>query len=173
MLGVLRKFFGSAGTSQWIVLGYLLLAGLAEGVGLAGVLPLLRLAFSDTGATGSPINAFVLGAFDTVDLSARFEVPLVIVVTGIIVRSPLIILAMRYVGYPVADVATNLRTNLIRSLLDVQWNYFTRQPVGRFANAVSLGGCCRPDLSPGFRGRGHHIEPGIPGARPSCLARSL
>ncbi len=138
MLGVLRIFFGSAGTNQWIVLGCLLAAGLAEGIGLAGVLPVLSLAFGETGATSSPINAIVLGAFEAVGLPARFEVLLVIVVAGIVVKSLLIILAMRYVGYAVADVATNLRTKLINSLLDVQWGYFTRLPVGRIANAVSL-----------------------------------
>ena len=36
-----------------------------------------------------------------------------------------------------ANVATGLRLKLIDSLLGVRWSYFTRQPVGRFANAVS------------------------------------
>ena len=60
-----------------MVLGCLLMAGLAEGIGPAGVLPLLSQAFGDTGATSSPIIAFVLGAFDRVGLPARFEVLLV------------------------------------------------------------------------------------------------
>jgi ATP-binding cassette subfamily C protein len=45
---------------------------------------------------------------------------------------------MRHVGYAAAEVATQLRTRLIDSLLQVRWSYFTRQPVGRIANAVSF-----------------------------------
>ena len=138
MLGVLRIFFGNAGTGQWTVLGCLLLAGLAEGIGLAGLLPLLTVAFGDPGSDSAPINTIVFSAFDAIGLPARFEVLLVVVVVGIIVKAILIILAMKTVGYAVADVATKLRTKLIDSLLAVQWSYFTRQPVGRIANAVSL-----------------------------------
>ncbi len=138
MLGVLRIFFGNAGTGQWTVLGCLLLAGLAEGIGLAGLLPLLTVAFGDPGSDSAPINTIVFSAFDAIGLPARFEVLLVVVVVGIIVKAILIILAMKTVGYAVADVATKLRTKLINSLLAVQWSYFTRQPVGRIANAVSL-----------------------------------
>src|SRR3546814_16393179 len=46
--------------------------------------------------------------------------------------------AMRYVGYAVAAVATDLRAELIKSLLNVRWEYFTKQPLGRIANAVSV-----------------------------------
>jgi hypothetical protein len=60
-----------------MVLGCLLLAGLAAGIGPAGVLPPLSQAFGDTDATSSPINACVPGAFDMVGLPARFEVLLV------------------------------------------------------------------------------------------------
>ena len=45
--------------------------------------------------------------------------------------------ALVRVGYAVAEVATDLRTSLVQRLLAVKWGYFTRQPVGRFANAMS------------------------------------
>ena len=45
---------------------------------------------------------------------------------------------MRYVGYAVAEVATELRVTLIDRLLRARWGYFTSQPVGRIANTVSL-----------------------------------
>jgi ATP-binding cassette subfamily C protein len=59
-------------------------------------------------------------------------------VLGISLRAALGILAMRHVGYAAAEVATQLRTRLIDSLLRVQWSYFASQPVGRIANAVSF-----------------------------------
>src|SRR5690606_23158995 len=63
---------------------------------------------------------------------------IVLVLVGIILKSGLIILAMRQVGYAVADVSTRLRAILIDSLLRVRWRYFAQQPVGRIANAVGL-----------------------------------
>src|SRR3546814_14962661 len=46
--------------------------------------------------------------------------------------------AMRYVGNEVAGVATRVRAELIKNLLNVNWGYFTHQPLGRIANAVSI-----------------------------------
>jgi ATP-binding cassette subfamily C protein len=46
-------------------------------------------------------------------------------------------LAMRYVGYSVAEVSTRLRTRLIRQILAVRWGYLVRHASGRFINAVS------------------------------------
>src|SRR3546814_2019036 len=61
-----------------------------------------------------------------------------LVVGGIAVKCVLHMVAMRYVGYAVAAVATDLRAELIKSLLNVRWEYFTKQPLGRIANAVSV-----------------------------------
>jgi ATP-binding cassette subfamily C protein len=41
------------------------------------------------------------------------------------------------VGYTVAWAATDLRLNLLRALLASRWSYYTRQPVGAAANAMS------------------------------------
>ena len=37
-----------------------------------------------------------------------------------------------------AEVSTNLREQLVRGLLRVRWAYFTGEPVGRVANAMSV-----------------------------------
>src|SRR3546814_1984897 len=54
-----------------------------------------------------------------------------LVVGGIALKCVLHMVAMRYVGYAVAAVATDLRAELIKSLLNVRWEYFTKQPLGR------------------------------------------
>src|SRR3546814_3798940 len=67
MIGILRIFYGASGTRPWLVLACLLLAGVAEGVGLATLLPLLTLAIND-GAGDSSSAAYyvqeVLAFFD-------------------------------------------------------------------------------------------------------------
>ena len=138
MLGVIRIFLASQGTTRWTVLTLLLLAGLAEGIGLTSLLPLVSIAGGDAAAQSSPASRLVVESLEGLGLSANLETLVVIVVLGISLRAALGILAMRRVGYAAAEVATQLRTRLIDSLLQVRWSYFTRQPVGRIANAVSF-----------------------------------
>ncbi len=138
MLGVLRIFFGAKGANQWLILGCLLAAGLAEGIGLASLLPLLSVDFDQPDAPAEGLSATVLQVLDFLGLPRDFVVLLLIVVAGIVAKSILVVVAMLRVGYAVADVATHFRTDLIQALLAVRWGYFTRQPLGSIANAASL-----------------------------------
>src|SRR3546814_8179856 len=76
MIGILRIFYGASGTRPWLVLACLLLAGVAEGVGLATLLPLLTLAIND-GAGDSSSAAYyvqeVLAFFDLTPTLSRSE----------------------------------------------------------------------------------------------------
>ncbi len=51
-------------------------------------------------------------------------------------KGGLVLLSMQQVGYAVADVETDFRLALIRSLMKADWLYFTGQASGRFANAI-------------------------------------
>ena len=135
---VLRIFLAIKGVTRWTVLALLLLAGLAEGVGLATILPVLSFAESPETAGSSKIGKLVFEAVEWVGLTPTLGTLLVIVTLGILLKAALRILAMRHVGYAAAEVATHLRTSLIDNLLQVKWSYFTRLPVGRIANAISL-----------------------------------
>jgi len=117
----------------------LLLAGVAEGVGISSVLPLLELATDDgTGASeGSGLARAVAGGLGRVGLEPTLELLLGMVVAGIAAKAALMLLANRQVGYTVARVATDLRLSLIRALLGARWEYYARQPVGTLANAFA------------------------------------
>ena len=52
-------------------------------------------------------------------------------------KSVLVLVANRQVGYTVAHVATDLRLSFIRSLLSARWEYYLRQPVGALANSLA------------------------------------
>jgi ATP-binding cassette subfamily C protein len=54
-----------------------------------------------------------------------------------LLKAALTMAAMTYVAYTVAQVTTGLRLTLIDRLMKVRWSYYVRQPVGRFANAIS------------------------------------
>jgi ATP-binding cassette subfamily C protein len=136
MLAVIRLFMGAGGRRRATVLACLLAAGLAEGIGLASLLPLLTVAAGTPG--DSAIERAVLSGLDGIGLGPDLGLLLAIVVGGLVAKAGLMLVAMNHVGYAVADVATGLRLDLIERLLEARWGYFTRQPVGRFANLMSL-----------------------------------
>jgi ATP-binding cassette subfamily C protein len=138
MIGILRIFYGAKGTTPWLVLGCLLLAGLAEGVGMATLLPALSIAIDGGSGSTSDLSRYVETALSWFGLEPEIGLLLSLVVAGITLKCLLTMAAMRYVGFAVADVATGVRAELIKGLLNARWGYFTDQPLGRIANAVSV-----------------------------------
>lgn len=136
MFSAIRVFFAIEGAKPWIVVICLLAAGLAEGFGIATLLPLLTVVQGGPG-TDSAIGRVFEPLIGDLSYGATVTVLLALVVTGIALKAALTMLAMRYVGYTVAEVSTRLRTRIIRQLLAVRWTYLLSHPTGRFVNAVS------------------------------------
>ncbi|MGH7787323.1 MAG: ABC transporter ATP-binding protein [Candidatus Binatia bacterium] len=122
----------------------LLLAGLAEGLGVSSVLPLIRLAAPDTTAPpmatggGTVLEQQVVGAFHAVGLEPTIHLLFGLVLLGVLIKAVLVLVANRQVGYAVANMATKLRLDLIRALLAARWSYYVHQPLGIVANSVAL-----------------------------------
>ena len=131
-------FFSATGHNQWIVLLCLVLGGALQAIGFAVLVPLLQISEEGVATGGSPINSIVIQGLALVGLEPSMGVLMTIVVAGTVLKAGLVILAMTYVGYAVAEVATSLRTRLINALVKVKWSYFVHQPLGGIANAVSL-----------------------------------
>ena len=107
MLTALRIFFGAKGPSKFLVLLCLLLAGMAEGLGFATLLPLLTAAQGESLDPDSPINQIVLSILNLLGLQPQLGVLLALIGTAIVAKSALMILAMTQVGFAVAKVATS------------------------------------------------------------------
>jgi ATP-binding cassette subfamily C protein len=138
MDSVISIFFKAHGTRPRRVLGCMILAGLFGGIGVASLLPLLSLATGEGAAGASPLSGAIAEALGSVGLEPTIGVLLSLIAGGIALKAGLLFLAMTYVGFAVAHVATSLRERLIRHLLDVKWRYFIHQPLGRIANAMSV-----------------------------------
>ena len=119
----------------FLMLISLLLAGIAEGVGLTTLLPLLSIALGDQ--AHSDLANKVIHVLGLVGLEPTLVTMLVVIVVGLTLSSTLVLLGNRQVGYAVAHVATDLRIDLIRALLGSRWEYYLRQPAGALANAVA------------------------------------
>ena len=127
-----------------IMLLALLLAGVAEGVGLSALLPLVSIAMGSqtaakvsTVAGGSGLERVVNETLAAVGLTPTLGVLLTVITLAIVLKSVLLLLARKRIGYTVAQVATDLRLSLLRALLVTKWEYYIRQPVGVLTNAMA------------------------------------
>ncbi|QEX15049.1 ABC transporter permease [Hypericibacter terrae] len=124
--------------SNLVVLLCLLLSGVAEGIGIASLIPLLAAAGDPAGANQSGLGKYVMTALDKVGLPHNLLILLVILIVAMIGKALLHMAAMRQVSHAVARVGTNMRMGLITALLDARWSFFVREPLGRFANAIGF-----------------------------------
>lgn len=117
------------------VLLALLAAGVAEGLSLTALLPLLSIAVGDS--ANSEVGKSVVVALRNMGIEPTVGVMLIVIVGGMIVKSLILLVANRQVGYTVAHVATALRLELIDALLTSRWQYYLRQPIGSLANSIA------------------------------------
>ncbi|MDX1707158.1 MAG: ABC transporter ATP-binding protein [Desulfobacterales bacterium] len=119
----------------------MLVAAVAEGIGLSAMLPLLSAAVgSGTGGGAGTIPAaerIVREGLDVLGLPPTLEVLMLVIFFTILLKCFLILLAKKQVGYTVAQVATDYRLELLRALLASNWAFHLRQPVGALANAMT------------------------------------
>ena len=138
MISVLRIFWGAKGTKPLFVLFCLLLAGLAEGLGMSTLLPAITQVAGGTQENSSALNNQISGALNLIGLTPSLGVLMSIVVIALGFKAILSFGALSYVGYTVAEVATGLRTTLLTQLMGARWTYFSEQRVGRIANVISV-----------------------------------
>ena len=131
-----------------LMLAALLLAGILEGISLSMLLPLLSIAVngspdgeafpvSTPAAQSSSLERLVADTFATLGLTPTIGTLLAIIVIAIVLKSAMVLLAKRHVGYTAARIATDLRLALLRALLAARWEYYLGQPIGKFANAMA------------------------------------
>lgn len=121
-----------------VTLLLLTLAGAAEGLGVASLLPLVAAIGPDTAQPTKGTSGKVVEVLHSVGLEPTIGLFVVILIVGMSVKAFLTIIAMNRVGRAGADVATKMRLDLIDALLAARWSYYVRQPVGRFSAALSV-----------------------------------
>jgi ATP-binding cassette subfamily C protein len=135
---VFRIFISAAPKRAAAVVVLLLLAGFAESIGYATLLPVLSVAMGEAAGQQSQLQAAIGDALAWIGIPLDNLAILLAIVLGCVwLKAGILQLSNVYVGNQMAQVATGLRLRLIDTLLNVKWSYFTRQPVGRFANAIS------------------------------------
>ena len=145
---LLFTYFRKYPRSSAITLIALLFSNLAEGIGLSALLPLLNMVIKQSGKTGTPAdspplesqNEFertVLEQLDAIGLDPSIGLLLFVIVLAITFKSSLLLVANRYIGYTAAQIATDLRLDMLRKMLSSRWEYYLHQPIGRFTNGLA------------------------------------
>ena len=120
------------------VLLALLIAGIAEGLSLTALLPLISIAVGESDSSNdSGVGRFIENALQNIGIEPALDTILLIIVGGMFFKGIVLLLANRQVGYTVAHVAPALRLDLIEALLASRWQYYLRQSVGSLANSVA------------------------------------
>jgi ATP-binding cassette subfamily C protein len=115
------------------MVGLLVLSGLAEGIGLVALLPLLQ-AVVGQGGGADGVVAETMARFG---LTPSLGPMLAFIALMMFLKAALLWLAMRQVGYTAAHVATALRRRLIRALMLASWQYVSSQRSGHLTTAIS------------------------------------
>ena len=126
------------------VLAALIAASLLDGLGLSTILSMISLSTDTLSGSVEVANAEpslperiigdLFGAFGlefTLVNLLLFGIGLILFKTGFV------LLANRQVGYAVAQVATDLRLDLLRAVTSSRWRYYLSKSVGSLSNAMA------------------------------------
>lgn len=136
-LRAVREIMTEAPVRGTLIIVLLLLASIAEGLGILAVLPLLG-PFIDGGTSSVPALGLFEDAFATVAVEPSTAVILGLIVLFISTKAVLVFFAMSLVGFASTQYVTDLRMSLLGRLMSAKWSFFLNQPVGVFANALGV-----------------------------------
>nr|AIE97704.1 ABC transporter protein (ABCC-BAC) [uncultured marine thaumarchaeote KM3_02_B09] len=120
-----------------LVLCILVIAGLAEGVGISAMLPMLSALTQSHQSEPSIVENAVRAALNVFGLAPTLGVLLSVTVGGFVLKAALVMGSMAVVAFSIARTATDLRLQYMRALLKAGWPHFTASPVGTIVNAMA------------------------------------
>jgi ATP-binding cassette, subfamily C, bacterial len=135
-LGFVAYFARAYPARSGLMVGLMILSGVAEGFGILTLLPLLELASGGTAGRESSVARAVTDLLGSLNITPSLAVLLVLMVVAIALKAAFLWTAMIQAGYTVAHVTADLRLQVMRALLAARWSHFTSRPAGQFANAV-------------------------------------
>jgi len=107
------------------------------------LLPLFSIAMGEPSGSGFPsvanseLERMVQDSFAALGISPSVGDLLLIIICTITLKSGMMLLAKKQVGYTVARVATDLRFDLLRAVMGSRWQFFLSMPIGSLANSMA------------------------------------
>jgi ATP-binding cassette subfamily C protein len=123
-----------------IMLLALMLSGVAEGIGISAILPLLAIVLGGingkSGATPTPAEEIIRDIFDTIGLTPTLEFLLICILVAMLLKCALVWFANKRAGYTVAHLMTKLRLQILRAYIVARWEFFLKQRIGKLSAAL-------------------------------------
>jgi len=144
--GMLVSFFRRYPARSVSVLAALLTASLLDGLGLSTLLSMISLSSQLGGEAGAVLadtqdpslpERLIGAAFGAVGIEPTLPWLLGLGIVLVLFKTFVVLLANRQVGYAVAQVATDLRLDLVRAVAASRWRYYLSKSVGSLANAMA------------------------------------
>lgn len=129
--------------ASFLMLVALIMSALAEGLGLSALLPVLNIALYHDRPEASPVGNssqaedLVLGLLNWLGVAPELGPLLILIVVAASLKSLLLLFALRQVGYTAAQLATDLRLEVLRNMMRSRWSFFVHQPVGKLTNTMA------------------------------------
>jgi ATP-binding cassette subfamily C protein len=138
MFALIKRFFASSEANPFLVVGCLLLASLAEAVGIGTLLPVIGIAAGPESQSQSALAKRIQDGFDWVGLNPTLGTLVVVVAVFMVLKSLLSYAAISYASRAAARVALGYRRRLIAAVLQARWSYFSEQKSGKLVNIIGL-----------------------------------
>ncbi len=145
---LLQSFLRMYPAQSALLVFALLLVGVIEGISISALLPLLNLvipqqspdaASPENGASGDDdgFAEAVNGILLSTGITPSIGVLLTIIVIGITLKNLVLLFANKRIGYIAAQITTDLRLELLGTMMSSRWSYFVHKPIGRLANSMA------------------------------------
>lgn len=138
LLGMVALSLGSHPWASAVTVFCLLVASVAEGIGIAALLPLLSLTADSSGGSQAAIGQAIEAGLRSIGLQPSIEILLATIVVAMSLKAVLVMVAMRRVGFTAARVMTDLRLSLITAVAGARWQFFVSQRIGQLASAIGI-----------------------------------
>ncbi len=110
--------------------------GVLDGIGIATMFPILAIVTKSAGAP-TLLQQSIERALAFLHLPAKLSVLCLVIIVCFWIKAMISLWVSRRLGAVGADIARDMRQNLLQALVNAKWSYFTVQPVGRFVAAAT------------------------------------
>ncbi|MEQ8247513.1 MAG: ABC transporter ATP-binding protein [Alphaproteobacteria bacterium] len=135
-LGLILSLVATTPRRSALLVVLLLVAGIAEGVGIAAFLPLLQV--SGFGESDNVLTSTIFETITATGLDASLGVILSIIAIVFVVKGLLMMAANLAMGYGSTTFATDQRAEIVKRFLRVRWEYHLTIPVGSLSNVITI-----------------------------------
>ncbi len=136
MKKILRVFSSTPGTRPTLVAISLVVAGLAQAIGISTFLPLIN-QLSATHSDNSRVTELLGHAFSFLGITPTVGSLILFAVGLLVFKSLISFAALSYVGISAAKVSIEFRQRLISALFGADWSFFASQRSGHVASVIS------------------------------------